>query len=595
MGGPSGDQKVMISILRRFYAQCRPYMSSLLGAIFCMIIVDGVAYVFPLGIRYIIDRLYPYISEPGVLQKLFCLFLILLSAAFIRGLATYFMVRGFWFTAESTVKNLRDSLYEKLQHLDLSFYDRSRTGDLMSRMTVDIQLIRNFFAFGIEHRLRLIIITVTVFTMMIILEWRLALVVYAFIPLIYIILLAFSKRMRIAVLEKQKQMGSLNARIQENISGIRVVKAFAMEEEEKKKFRHENQIMLDKDLKFSLLQIHLSPLMVVINSAGSLLIMLYGGYRVITGQLTLGVLAAFIAYLGVMRFPFMILAFNTSLINMAKGASDRIQEIMDGPDQKRYDTGTLKDPIKGKIIFEHISFSYNNGSPVLEDLNFTIQPGEKVALFGLTGAGKSTLISLIPRFYLPSKGRILVDGHDLREWDLTHLRSQTGIVLQETFLFSDTLSKNIAFGTSNAEQEMIVQAARHAHIHDFIETLPDKYESVIGEYGIGLSGGQQQRVAIARTLLQDPRLLILDDCTSSLDASTERQIQDELKELMKGRTTIIIAQRVSTLALADRIIVLSDGKIENIDSHEKLIETNELYRSAYEAQMISPQNVREVT
>lgn len=477
----------------------------------------------------------------------------------------------------------------------------------MSRLTTDMQLIRNFFAFGIEHRIRITLITITIFVLMLIQEWRLALAVYVLVPLLYIVVVSFSKRMRQAVVKKQRQMGILAAGVQENITGIRIVKAFAMENEEINKFSLENKRMLKRDITMSMLQVHLGVILLLTNGVGSLIILLYGGYLVVNGQMTPGVLLAFIAYLGIMQFPINMLAFNTSLMNLARGAGDRISEIFNTPERRapshqpnpvsgdKSEPETLSSSIRGKIAFKGVSFGYRQNVPVLKNLNFTITPGEKVALFGLTGAGKSTLISLIPRFYLPTSGRIEIDDRDITAWDLEFLRSGIGIVLQETFLFSTTIRENIAFGKPGAGLTEIKRAAQHAQIDQFIEGLPGGYDTDIGEYGTGLSGGQKQRVAIARTLLQNPAILILDDCTSSLDTITEKRIQVQLKELMRERTTIIIAQRISALTLADRIIVLDNGTIQDIDSHTGLMKRNTLYRETYQHQLTHLQSTMEET
>jgi ATP-binding cassette subfamily B protein len=526
-------------------------------------------------------------GEPGVLRLLYLACGVVAVVGVTRGALIHLFVRNFWKLAESVVRDLRNTLYEKLQHLPLSFYDHARTGDLMSRVTYDIQIIRNFVAFGIEHRIRIILITAVVFGLMLYQDWRLALAVFAVVPVFFAIILHFSRRMRDAVVRQQRQMGRLNARIQENLTGIRVVKAFSAEEREKKHFSSENTEMLDKDLGISLLQVYLNPILLVSDGVGALIILLFGGWQVIQGTMSLGVLLAFVAYMNIMRFPITILALNTSTVSMAEGASQRIQEILDTPDQKQVDTGTRTDPIDGHLAFDRVGFTYGGQDPVLTDVTFNVEAGEHVALFGLTGAGKSTLISLIPRFYLPTLGTIYIDGKPIGEWKLPYLRSQIGTVLQETFLFSATIAENIAFARPNATREEVREAARHAHIDEFISSLPDGYDTIVGEYGVGLSGGQKQRVAIARTILQDPRLLILDDCTSSLDAATERRIQNQLRELMEGRTTIIIAQRVTTLALADRIIVLNEGRIADVDSHSRLMERNDLYRTTYLAQTVA--------
>jgi ABC-type multidrug transport system fused ATPase/permease subunit len=539
-------------------------------------------------VGYVTDAVYPYMREPGMLRRLAAAGGLLIGGAVVRGFLVNGMIRQFWYMAESVVRDIRNAVYQKLQHLDLSFYDRARTGDLMSRVTYDIQLIRNCIAFGFEHRIRIVLISATIFAIMLYQEWRLALAIYSILPIFFAVIIYFTRRMERAVTEKQRQMGRLNARLQENITGIRVVKAFAMEELEMDRFDEENRRMYERDLRVGLLQVHLNPILLMTDGIAAMIILVYGGYLVIMGEMSLGVLFAFVTFLGIMAFPIRILAFNTSLLSLARGGIRRIEEILHSPDQKRHNTGTSTVPIRGDLSFRHVSFAYEGNAPVLADISFDVKAGEQIALFGLTGAGKSTLISLIPRFYPPSSGSILIDGRDITEWDQQYLRSQIGTVLQETFLFSATLRENIAFGRSDASEAEIRQAAEYAQIGDFIESLPEGYDTVVGEYGVGLSGGQKQRIAIARTLLQDPKLLILDDCTSSLDAVTERNIQDQLRKLMVGRTTIIVAQRVSTLRLADRILVVDRGMVAGMDSHERLLRSNPLYRNTYELQTAYP-------
>jgi ATP-binding cassette subfamily B protein len=578
----------MIPVFRRLWPFISAYKGPLLLGVVCMVLMDVFAYAIPIVVGYVTDHVYPRIAEPGMVGHLALVVGILLLVGVVRGFVVNGMIRGYWFMAESTVRDIRNAVYEKLQHLDLSFYDRARTGDLMSRVSYDIQLIRNFLAFGVEHRVRIILISATIFVLMVLRNWRLALAIYTILPVFFGVIIYFSNRMRRAVEVKQRQMGQLNARLQENVTGIRVVKAFAQEEAEIRRFDTENDQMYRRDLAVGLLQVHLNAILLLTDGVGSLIILLYGGYNVIQGAMSMGTLFAFVAYLGVMAFPIRILAFNTSLISLARGGIRRVQEILDSPDQHRHNTGTCTEPIQGHLRFDSVSFRYESDAPVLQNVSFDVQAGERVALFGLTGAGKSTIISLIPRFYLPDSGAIEIDGRDIRDWNLQHLRAQIGTVLQETFLFSATIRENISFGRSDATFEEITQAARHAHIHEFIESLPDGYETIVGEYGVGLSGGQRQRVAIARTLLQDPRLLILDDCTSSLDAVTERRIQEQLRELMEGRTTIIVAQRMSTLRLADRIIVVDRGTVADADSHDKLLQRNALYRNTYTLQTAFP-------
>ena len=583
----------MIYFLRNFSKYLKRYKGFLFLAIISMALVDLVSYAIPMGIEYLTDEIFPAMTRPGMVRELALICVLLLSASLVRGGLSYVMIHFFWAAAELIVRDLRGDLFAKLQRLDLAFYDQARVGDLMSRVSTDIQLIRNFVAYGIEHRLRIILITVTVFLFMLFTNWKLTLATYAMVPFLYAILVGFSKKMGKAVLEKQSQTGALASRIQENLTGIRIVKAFSMEKEEISKFEKENEGLLEKEKKMSFLQMDLNPILLFANGAASLIILLYGGALVIKGSISLGVILAFVSYLGLMGFPMSMLASNTSLFNLAKGAAVRIHEILDCPDEERRLAGDCKEPLKGKVTFKDVNFGYDGCNMTLKNLNFEISPGEKVALFGLTGSGKSTLISLIPKFYPPTSGAIEIDGKNIDEWDLTYLRSKIGIVLQETFLFSTSIKENIAFGKPEASFGEITQAAKHAQIHDFIETLPEGYETVIGEYGAGLSGGQKQRIAIARTLLQDPAILVLDDCTSSLDATTERRIQEQLKELMKGRTTIIISQRMAAFAPADRIIVLNEGSIQDMDSHDRLVRRNTLYRTIYQSQMLEPNSQRE--
>lgn len=576
----------MIFTIREILRFLQPYRRSIIVALITMLLVDVFAYVVPGALAYITDVVFPAImnGEPTAMRSLW------LSAGFIgataiaRGIAIHIMIRAFWFTAESTVRDIRNALYAKLQHLEISYYDTAQTGDLMSRATYDIQLIRNFIAFGIEHRVRIALIGITIFILMLAQDWRLALAIYTIIPLFAYAIMHYGGRMRSAVVVQQRQMGQLNSHLQESVTGIRVTKAFAVEEEAIARFDDENRSMLQRDLDAALPQAYLTPVLLVTEGVAALVLLVVGGYRVINGDAQLGTIVAFIIYLGIMSFPLRILAFNTALINLARGAAGRINEILHTPDQTRHDSGSRRDRIIGRLSFDDVSFRYGTGPCVLENISFDVEPGSHIGIFGLTGAGKSTLISLIPRFYLPTSGQICVDGLPIEEWDLQTLRGQVGTVLQETFLFSATIRENIGFGRENATMDDIEEAARAAEIHDFIMSLPRGYETMVGEYGVGLSGGQRQRIAIARTIVQDPRILILDDCTSSLDAVTERQILEQLKHLMRDRTTIIVAQRLSTLSLADRVIVLENGNLQAIDHHDNLILSNDLYRRTWRQQ-----------
>lgn len=577
----------MFGIIHPFKSMLKKYKSAFAAAIFCMVIVDVIAYMLPLLIRHITDNIFPYIKSENMLTPLFIFGGLILLSGIVRGIMAHFMIRFYWFVAESIVKDIRNSLFEKLQHLSAPFYDKARTGDLMSRVTSDVQMIRNFFAFGVEHRIRIILISITVLGFMIWQNWKLALLVYSFIPFVFMLVIYFSNKMGKAVSKKHRQTGTLSSFLQENLRGIRIVKALSMEKQQMKEFEEENSKLRDSSMEVADLQAKMNPMLIVTSTIGSLVILLYGGIQILNGSetMSLGILLGFMTYLAIIGFPLFILAFNTSLISLASGAALRIDEILSKSDQRHENKGRHRGKIDGALKFSNVSFSYPESNLVLKDISFSINQGERVALFGLTGSGKSSLISLIPRFYEPQSGKIILDNVPLSEWDLEYLRSRIGLVLQESFLFSMSILENISYGKPNSSMEEIQQAAKSAQIHDFIMTLPDGYHSKVGEFGLGLSGGQRQRLTIARALLKDPSLLILDDCTSSLDSGTEREIQNELKKLMAGRTTLIIAQRISTLRLADRIILLHDGKIHHMDSHEQLLKKSSIYRSAYENQM----------
>ncbi len=553
-----------------------------------MVIIDILAYTLPLLIRHVTDNIYPNLGSEGSLPPLFLFGGLIIAAGLVRGGMVHLMIRSFWYLAETVVRDIRNELFEKLQHLPAPFYDSARTGDLMSRVSSDVQMLRNFFAFGIEHRVRVVLITTAVLGLMLWQNWRLALVVYSIIPVILYMVIYFSSRMNSAVVRKQQSTGALSSFLQENLYGIRIIKALALENHQISGFSQANETLLESSTEAADLQARMNPVLILTNTIGSLIIVLYGGWQILEGSagMTLGTLLGFMTYLAIIGFPMYILAFNTSTMSLASGATARIHQILSQPDQRHLDTGHRRDRIRGELRFESVSFSYPEGSaPVLENVNFCIKPGERVAVFGLTGSGKSSMISMIPRFYQADKGSITLDGAALEDWDLEYLRSRIGMVLQESFLFSMSIMDNIAYGRPGACREEIIEAAKAARIHDHIMTLPDGYDSTVGEFGLGLSGGQKQRIAIARAILKDPSILILDDCTSSLDSRTEREIQEELRQLMSGRTTVIIAQRMSTLRLADRIIVLHEGRVDHMDSHEGLLKKSPVYRSAYQTQM----------
>jgi ABC-type multidrug transport system fused ATPase/permease subunit len=377
----------------------------------------------------------------------------------------------------------------------------------------------------------------------------------------------------------------LTTRLEQNLRGARVVKVFAQEDAEIARFDQENDRWFALSVRSSRLEAINTPLMDFIANISTVIIIWYGGRLVVQGQLTLGELVAFTTYLAQLASPVRRLGQIVPALAVASAAGARVFEILDTQSEVRDAPGAISlPPTRGDVRFEHVSFAYAERLPVLNDISFAAQPGQVIALLGMTGAGKSTVINLIPRFYDVTDGRITIDGHDIRDVTLGSLRDQIGIVLQETMLFATTIRENIAFGRPNASEEAIIDAARAAQAHDFIVAMPDGYETLVGERGITLSGGQRQRIAIARALLKDPRILILDDATASVDTETEQLIQQALERLMRGRTSFVIAQRLSTLRMADLIIVLEQGRIATRGTHAQLLRTSALYAEIYQQQ-----------
>jgi ATP-binding cassette subfamily B protein len=423
----------------------------------------------------------------------------------------------------------------------------------------------------------------------------LTLVALPVLPVALILVMIFGSRMGPLFLEVQKRLDKVNTVLQENLSGIKVVKAFTREKDEEKKFDDAADSLMDQQIYVARLFSFLFPLMLLIANLGQALVLYFGGRQIIGGTLTLGQWQEFSIYLVFLFFPAMQLGMIITQMSQASASATRIFGILDTDNEVKDKPDAISlTQIEGKVKFDNVTFRYfNSGDAVLKGVNFEIQPGQTVALLGATGSGKSTIINLLPRFYDPSEGRITIDGNDLRDLKLESLRSQIGIVLQETTLFAGTIRENIAFGRTDASFEDVIAASKAAAAHEEILSFPDGYDTQVGERGATLSGGQKQRIAIARALLLDPRILILDDSTSSVDLATEAQIQSALDELMEGRTSFVIAQRISTVMNADFILVLEDGQIAAQGDHADLLETSEIYAEIYNSQLISDSDLVE--
>jgi ATP-binding cassette subfamily B protein len=479
--------------------------------------------------------------------------------------------------------DLRTAIYAKLVRLSFGFYDRHQTGQLMSRATVDLQGVRFFLGYGLifffQHTFTIIGVGIVIF----LISWKLALITLAIAPVLIAVAYRYSHVSHPLLRDVQQKMADVATVAEENIVGVHVVKSFAQEDAEVAKFTRSSEEVFGLSVKANRQRALYIPLLSFLPLLVQAAILLVGGRMVAHGTLSLGDFVVFNLFLALLVMPLRQLGMWIGQAQRATASGERIFQVIDEPEDIRDppDAHELP-PGPGLVTFEGVTFGYDSERPVLHDLDLELAAGRVVALIGHTGSGKTTVASLVPRFYDVQQGRVTIDGTDVRELTLTSLRREIGVIAQDPFLFSATVRENIAFGRPDATIEDVERAARLAQAHGFILALPDGYETVIGERGITLSGGQRQRVAIARALLIDPRVLILDDATASVDATTEAKIREGLREAMRDRTTIIIAHRLSTIALADEVVVLEDGRIAARGTHDDLVESNEVYREIYE-------------
>jgi ATP-binding cassette subfamily B protein len=474
--------------------------------------------------------------------------------------------------------DLRERMYQHLQSLELGFFDSQQTGQLMSRATIDLQSIRFFLGYGLifltQNALTLALASVVMFTI----KPDLAALSLAPVPFVVLSAMRYNRRSRPAVQEISQRLAELTAEVEESISGVRIVKAFAREEHMLGRFRRSVLRVFDQNIYSTRLQAFYSPLLGFLPSLGLAVVLLVGGREVINGGLSLGDFAAFYTYLIMLTGPMRMLGVSLGMAQRAVASGNRVFEILDR--EPRIESAPDAPPLPdgpGAVELRDVSLAYNGGAPALEDAELKVSAGQTVALVGPSGSGKTSLVALLARLYDPTRGSVLVDGADLRTVDVRSLRSQIAFVADDSFLFSASVAENMAYAHPEATQEEIETAARRAQAHGFIESLPDGYATLVGERGLTLSGGQRQRIAIARALLADPRILILDDATSSVDARTEAAIKRGLREVMAGRTTFIVAHRMSTISLADEIVVMDAGTIVDRGSHEELLERCPLY------------------
>jgi ATP-binding cassette subfamily B protein len=651
-----------MNILSRLLRYAYRYRAYTVLAYLCLLAMTGLNLLQPLIIKGVFDR---GLAPPGDAQ-----FLLLMAGALVvvnvaSSLFNFGMTYLNEFVSQRVAYDLRNALYDHLQRLSFAYHDRAKTGELMSRVTSDVDSSRIFVGQGVLQTVQTVVLYVSVLVLMFSLHWQLALLSVLVMPFLAYTAIQYGTKVRPMYSRVQRQWAQLTAILQENITGVRVVKAFARERFEVEKFASENVEYMDRNITASRLQALVYPLMLFITSIGTIFILWYGGLETIRGNITIGTLLAFNSYLARLAQPTRMLGFIIGWISRATASGERLFEVLDAPSPVREKPGAIPiPPIEGHVVFDHVTFSYaeagagvrparsdraplqpraeritdhgfvvprstphppppspsrgegeraggysfpspsmgeGNGVRVsrdstrelaLQDVSFTAEPDQVVALLGHTGAGKTSIVALIPRFYDVTQGAVRIDGHDVRDVQLKSLRQQVGIVMQETLLFSATVAENIAYGRPDASLSDIERAAKAAQAYEFIQELPDGFNTKIGERGVTLSGGQRQRVAIARALLIDPRILILDDATASVDMRTEFLIQQALDELMKGRTTFVIAQRLTTIKNADQILVLDHGRVVQRGKHEQLVAQEGPYREIYDLQLRDQEQIQ---
>jgi ABC-type multidrug transport system fused ATPase/permease subunit len=512
---------------------------------------------------------------------------LLLGVIVVLGLAKALLMVGRRFIsgrqALGVEFDMRNALYSHLLRLSFGFYDRHQTGQLMSRATVDLQSVRFFLGYGLIFFAQHVMTIVGVTAIMLWIEWRLALIALAITPLLVALAYRYSRVSHPVLRDVQQKMADVATVAEESIVGVHVVKAFAQEGQEQAKFERRSEAVFGQSVLANRQRAIYVPLLSFVPLLAQAAVLIAGGWMVVHGSLTLGEFFAFNLFVTMLIMPLRMLGMWIGQAQRATASGERIFEVLDEPEDVADPPGARElPPGPGLIRFESVGFAYAPGRPVLDDIDLEVEPGRTIALIGHTGSGKTTLASLVPRFYDVTGGRVTVDGVDVREVRRTSLRREIGIVAQDPFLFSATVRDNIAFGAPGATDAQVGEAARLAQAEEFIAELPQGYDTVIGERGITLSGGQRQRIAIARALILNPRILILDDATASVDATTEARIRLGLREAMRGRTTLIIAHRLSTIALADELVVLDGGRIVGRGTHDELIASNLVYREIYE-------------
>nr|WP_289038656.1 ABC transporter ATP-binding protein [uncultured Allobacillus sp.] len=564
--------------LKQFYW---PYRWYFIFSIISLVFVAGITVIYPIVLQVTIDdvvakeRFYlvPYIA------------LIFIGLMIVKSIATYFNQYLGDLFGISSVYAVRDEMYKKLQRLSFKYYDNAKTGDLMSRLTADVEGFRFFLSFGFSELLRIFLLITVSLGVMFFYSVPLALVTMAAMPFLGIIVYKFDRRVHPAFRGIRKSFGRMNTRVQENISGMSTVKSLSREDFEIDRFTDKGENYRQHYLDTAKIWARYFPLMEFIGNVCVVALLAFGGYLVIQGDLSVGRLIAFFSLVWYILGPLMNLGFVVNQFSQAKASGERLLEILESDLEINDHPTEDVDHIEGHVTFADVTLTYaEEDDQALKNISFDAPPGKVIGLIGGTGAGKTSITQLITRFYEPEEGQVLVDGKPVSDYPLAQLRKNIGFVLQEPFLFSTSIKDNIAYGNPEATMDEIIDAAKRAQAHDFIMEMPKGYDTLLGERGMGLSGGQKQRISIARAILINPSILVLDDATSAVDMQTEFKIQKALKEVMEGRTTFIIAHRISSLKHADEILVLENGEIAERGTHDFLLQNNGAYQRIYDIQ-----------
>lgn len=566
-----------------------PFKNYFIWSILFMLIVTVITVVYPMILQLTIDE-----AVIGGRYELIPILAVgFVGSMVVKGICTYiYQYTGDLFGIHSVYK-LRNSLYEKLQFLSFRYYDNAKTGDLMSRLTADVEGFRFFLSFGFSELIRFVLLIGISFSVMFYYSMSLTFVTLATLPFLAVVVYKFDKAVHPAFRGIRKSFGKLNTKVQENISGINTVKSLSREDYEIGRFNASNGNYKDQYLFTSEIWAKYFPLMEFLGNMSVVLLLGYGGYLVMNESLLPGELVAFYSLVWYIMWPIMNLGFVVNLFSQSKASGERLLEILEADAEVEEKEEALQtEKLSGDVEFNDVTLRYGDDeNEALYNISFKAKPGQTIGLIGSTGSGKTSITQLMTRFYEPVSGQVLIDDKDIKDYSLRSLRSNIGIVLQESFLFSSSIKANISYGNPDATMDEIIAAAKRAQAHSFIMELPDGYDTILGERGMGLSGGQKQRIAIARAICVNPSILILDDATSAVDMETEFKIQQALLEVMKGRTTFIIAHRISSLKHADEILVLDNGSIAERGTHEQLIKNGGTYQKIYDIQFKDRQKV----